>query len=102
MFSKVLSFFNTIFASVDFFNKKINQYKIIAKEPALPSYAYINWGLHLINSGKSEEGLEKLNQRSSKYYDKAKELKEKFLKLDTISYDYVPKNSLYTEFLGKK
>lgn len=39
---------------------------------------------------------------NSKYYDKAKELKEKFLKLDTISYDYVPKNSLYTEFLGKK
>ena len=39
---------------------------------------------------------------NSKYYSKAKELKEKFLKLDTISYDYVPKKSLYTEFLGKK
>lgn len=41
-------------------------------------------------------------EENSKYYDKAKELKNKFLKLDTISYDYVPKNSLYTEFLGKK
>lgn len=39
---------------------------------------------------------------NSKYYSKAKELKDKFLKLDAISYDYVPKNSLYTEFLGKK
>lgn len=39
---------------------------------------------------------------NSKYYSKAMELKEKFLKLDTISYDYVPSNSLYTEFLGKK
>lgn len=39
---------------------------------------------------------------NSKYYGKAKELKEKFLKLDTINYDLVPKNSLYTEFLGKK
>lgn len=39
---------------------------------------------------------------NSKYYSKARELKEKFLKLDTISYDYVPEKSLYTEFLGKK
>lgn len=39
---------------------------------------------------------------NSKYYSKAKELKEKFLKLDTISYDCVPRDSLYTEFLGKK
>ena len=38
----------------------------------------------------------------SRYYSKAKELKDKFLKLDTISYDYVPEKSLYTEFLGKK
>ncbi len=41
-------------------------------------------------------------EENSKYYSKAKELKEKFLKLDSISYDYVPRNSLYTEFLGKK
>ena len=39
---------------------------------------------------------------NSKYYVKAKELKDKFIKLDAISYDYVPKKSLYTEFLGKK
>ena len=40
--------------------------------------------------------------KTSKYYNKAQELKEKFLKLDCISYDYVPRTSLYTEFLGKK
>ena len=39
---------------------------------------------------------------SSKYYPKAKELKDKFVLLDDISFDYVPSNSLYTEFLGKK
>ncbi len=41
-------------------------------------------------------------EENSKYYKKAMELRDKFLMLDTISYDYVPKNSLYTEFLGKK
>ena len=40
--------------------------------------------------------------KNSKYYKKANELKQKFLQLDSISYDYVPKNSLYTECLGKK
>ena len=40
--------------------------------------------------------------KNSKYYNKAKELKNKFESLESISYDYVPKNSLYTEFLGKK
>ena len=39
---------------------------------------------------------------SSKYYPKAKELKDKFVLLDDISFDYVPNSSLYTEFLGKK
>lgn len=38
----------------------------------------------------------------SKYYTKARELTEKFSRIDSISYDYTPKNSLYTEFLGKK
>jgi hypothetical protein len=39
---------------------------------------------------------------TSKYYPKAKELSDKFKMLDDISFDYVPSNSLYTEFLGKK
>lgn len=39
---------------------------------------------------------------NSKYYDKAKTLLDKVMKLDEISYDYIPKGSLYTEFLGKK
>ena len=34
--------------------------------------------------------------------DKQKEILEKFDGLDEISYDYIPSNSLYTEFLGKK
>ena len=38
----------------------------------------------------------------SKYYEQARVLLEKFASLDEISYDYIPENSLYTEFLGKK
>lgn len=62
MFFKFFNYINNIFNSVDTFNRQINQYKIISKEPALPSYAYINWGLYLINAGNKEKGLEKLNQ----------------------------------------
>ena len=62
MFLRLRKFLNTLFASAELFDKNINQYKIIAKEPALPSYAYINWGLYLINNGMTQEGLEKLNQ----------------------------------------
>lgn len=36
------------------------------------------------------------------YFKEAEKLKEKFEGLDEISYDYIPANSLYTEFLGKK
>ena len=45
--------------------------------------------------------LENFN-KESKYYEKAKSLLDKVIKLDDISYDYIPKGSLYTEFLGKK
>lgn len=38
----------------------------------------------------------------SKYYASARALLDKFSGLDEINYDYIPKNSLYTEFLGKK
>ena len=62
MFYKFIRYITNLFNSVDTFNKHINQYKLISKEPALPSYAYINWGMHLINSGNLEKGLEKLNQ----------------------------------------
>ncbi|MBQ8392557.1 MAG: Flp pilus assembly complex ATPase component TadA [Clostridia bacterium] len=39
---------------------------------------------------------------SSRFYSKAFEMREKYKLLDEISFDYVPGNSLYTEFLGKK
>ena len=62
MISKFFKKINNLFNSVEWFNKQINQYKTISKEPALPSYAYINWGLFLINNGDRKKGLEKLNQ----------------------------------------
>ena len=61
MFEKLLKSIKLLFLSVDIFDKHINQYKKISKEPALPSYAYINWGIYLIKHGKSKKGIEKLN-----------------------------------------
>lgn len=40
--------------------------------------------------------------RSSQYFDDAESLLKKFENIQEISYDYIPENSLYTEFLGKK
>jgi len=60
--SRFFKYINNIFVSAETFNRHINHYKLISKEPALPSYAYINWGMYLINTGNKEKGLEKLNQ----------------------------------------
>ena len=62
IFFNIIKYINNLINSVETFNKHINQYKLITKEPALPSYAYINWGLHLINIGKKDRGIEKLKQ----------------------------------------
>ncbi len=40
--------------------------------------------------------------RESVYFEKAQKLINKFNEFEELSYDYIPKNSLYTEFLGKK
>ena len=62
MFVNFLKKLYLLLESVENFNKKINKYKSVTKEPSLPSYAYINWGLFLIEKGRIEEGIEKLNQ----------------------------------------
>ena len=48
--------------------------------------------------------IEALNEvdKNGEYFKKAIDIKEKFEALQEISYDYIPENSLYTEFLGKK
>lgn len=40
--------------------------------------------------------------KESKYYEKSVKLLSKLNHLDEIDYEYIPKGSLYTEFLGKK
>lgn len=62
MFLKFTKYINNLITSVNTFNNNINSYKNITKEPALPAYAYINWGMHLINTGNKEQGIEKLKQ----------------------------------------
>ena len=48
--------------------------------------------------------IEALNEieNDSLYYEKAQNLIKKVECFDEISYEYIPANSLYTEFLGKK
>lgn len=41
-------------------------------------------------------------QTESKYYKYAQALINKLSAFDEVDYEYIPKNSLYTEFLGKK
>lgn len=41
-------------------------------------------------------------KKESKYYEKATKILNKVSHLDEIDYKYIPKGSLYTEFLGKK
>lgn len=41
-------------------------------------------------------------RKESKYYSRAQGMIEKFSTLPNIDYKYIPKDSLYTEFLGKK
>ena len=41
-------------------------------------------------------------KKESKYYEKASKLISKIESFGEIDYKYIPKNSLYTEFLGKK
>ena len=48
-----------------------------------------------------KEVLSEVDNKSL-YYEKARSLLEKFNNLDDINYDYIPKDSLYEEFLGKK
>lgn len=62
MFRKFIKQLKLLVISVEMFDKQVNQYKTISKEPALPSYAYINWGLFLIKNGKSKKGIEKFEQ----------------------------------------
>ena len=62
MFDKISKNITELLNSVNNFNNNINKYKEIAKEPALPTYAYINWGMHLVNFGNKDEGIEKLKQ----------------------------------------
>ena len=38
----------------------------------------------------------------SAYYENAKTLIDKISSFDEVDYKYIPDNSLYTEFLGKK
>ena len=40
----------------------VNRYKNVGKEVGLPSLAYINWGIKLLDEGNSKEALKNLKQ----------------------------------------
>ena len=58
----MFKFFQKIAKQVNKFNSFVNDYKSVGKEVSLPSHAYVNWGVQLIESGKEDEALEKFLQ----------------------------------------
>lgn len=62
--------------------------------------SFMDYELFLMK-GYIKEVLDEVKE-DSRYYPKAQKLLSKFDQLDKICYDYIPQNSLYTEFLGKK
>ena len=62
--------------------------------------SYMGYEIFLMKKYLTEVLLE-IN-KESKYFDKAQKLLDKIAHLDEINYEYIPENSLYTEFLGKK
>ena len=55
-------FFQKISKQVNKLNTFVNDYKSVAKEVSLPSYAYVNWGAQLAESGNEKDALEKFEQ----------------------------------------
>ncbi len=53
-------FFQKIIKKVKELDFFVNEYKTIAKDIGLPSFAYNNWALHLAEEGKEDLALEKL------------------------------------------
>lgn len=53
-------FFKNIVDDVKKLDGEVNDYKSIAKNPAMPSIAYVNWAIHLAESGHMKEAEEKL------------------------------------------
>lgn len=62
--------------------------------------SFLEYEIFLMKSYLSD-ALSKIPS-DSPYINEAQELIKKFENIQEISYDYIPENSLYTEFLGKK
>ena len=55
----VAGFIKKILFRMNRLNTFVNRYKSAAKEVYLPSLAYINWGIKLLDEGHSKEALKK-------------------------------------------
>ena len=55
----VAGFIKKILFRTNKLNAYVNRYKSAAKEVCLPSLAYINWGMKLLDEGNSREALKK-------------------------------------------
>ena len=53
-------FLKKIFENVKKLDSEVNEYKKVVKNPYMPSIAYVNWAMHLVESGESALAEEKL------------------------------------------
>ena len=51
----MLDFFKKVAAEINKLDDFINLYKENAKEVSMPSYAYMNWGIKLLDSGDEKK-----------------------------------------------
>ena len=58
----MLDFFKRIAAEINKLDDFINLYKENAKEVSMPSYAYMNWGIKLLDSGDEKKAMDMLEK----------------------------------------
>ena len=66
--SMVSNFIKKILFRTNKLNALVNRYKNVGKEVGLPSLAYINWGIKLLDEGNSKEALKKFETSVSMVY----------------------------------
>lgn len=57
---KIKSFISDVAVGIKELDTEVNEYKSVGQNPYLPTIAYVNWAVHLMNTGESVQAEEKL------------------------------------------
>ena len=58
----MLDFFKKLFVKINKLDDFVNVYKESAKEVSMPSYAYMNWGIKLLDVGEDKKAMDMLEK----------------------------------------